>query len=204
MGEEPLKCSMILAESVINLDDQLLKTLAWTFTILSGAISIALSIHRFGLSPGKRIATIAGVLVFGFLVALLLISPYSPFRHIGFISKDQVQDIQDAHNKAGNQSSGYEMNDDGELTENPAETEVNRISEFIYVVVHPDGKISGVYNGSFFDAVLGGQTVSCELIDIGGDRVLIIWGDQLETIELGSAQEDTTFKVQKVPVTRDT
>lgn len=190
---------MILAEAVFNIDESVLRTLAWIFTVLSAVVSIGLSIHRFGLSPGKRIVAIVGVLAFGVTIAILFISEWSPFRQFVFISNDQAEQIKVAHDKEGDRSSGYEVTEDG-VTEKTAESELNRVSEFIYAVIHPDGKITAVYNGGFFDAEINGQVVNCELIEIGDDRVLIIKGEELETIDLKSDQAETTFKVQRVPV----
>ena len=190
---------MIVAEAVLNIDESLLRTLAWIFTVLSAIVSIGLSIHRFGLSPAKRIIAIIGVIAFGITIAILFISDLSPFKRLVFITSDQAEQIKIAHGKDGNRSSGYEVTEDG-VKEQTAGGELNRVSEFIYAVIHPDGKITAVYNGGFFDANLDGQVVNCELIEIGDDRILIIKGEELETVDLSSDQAENTFKVQKVPV----
>ena len=183
-------------------DEHLLKNLAWVFTVLSAVVSIALSVHRFGLSAGKRIAVIIGFLVFGVSIALLFISDYSPLKRLQFITANQAEQIRQAHQQDGDRNSGYEVTDQG-VVENSSNASVNRVSEYVYGVIHPDGKITAVYNGGFFDAQIDGRTVSCELIDIGDDRVLIIKdGDSIETINLKSSQADNEFKVQKVPVAR--
>lgn len=182
-----------------SLDEQILRYLAWIFTVLSALVSIGLSFHRFGLSPKMRIFSIIGVIAFGVTIAVLFISDLSPFKRFDFITTNQAKLIRNAHDKDGNRSAGYEVTKDG-VKENTAEDEVNRVSEYIYAVIHPDEKISAVYNGGFFDANINGSVVNCELIDIGEDRVLIIRGGELETISLKSDQENNTFKVQKVPV----
>ena len=183
------------------IDEQILRNLAWVFTVLSGAVSIALSIHKFGLSPGKRIAAIIGVLLVGVTIAILFISDLSPFKQLRFLTSDQAEKIQTAHEKDGNRASGYEVTDDG-ITENSAGGVVNRITDYIYGVKHPNGDITAVYNGGFFDAEIGGRTVNCELIKIDSDRVLIIIGNDLETVSVSSDQTENTFKVQKIPVAK--
>ena len=192
---------MTVAEVAINFDDQILRTLAWVFTLLSAVVSIALSIHRFGLSPGKRVIAILGTVSLGVVLAVLLISGVFPFNQLVFISKDQAKQIQDAHKKDGNHSSGFNVTESGVTNESAGAT-LNRISRYIYAVIHPNGNVTAVYNGGFFDAEIDGRTVSCELIDIGDNRVLIIMGSELETVVLGSDQEETRFKIQKVSVSR--
>lgn len=191
-----LIAAMILASA---LDEQLLRNLAWAFTVLSAVVSIGLSIHRFGLSPAKRIMAIVGVLLLGVAAAVLFISDLSPFNSFDFITKDQAEQIKTAHGKDGNRSTGYEITKDG-VTEKSASDEVNRVSEYIYAVIHPNGNITAVYNGGFFEAEVKGRKITCELIDVGDGRVLVISGDNLETVKLGSDQAENTFKIQKVPV----
>jgi len=186
----------------IAFDHQILNYLAWTFTILSGMISIALSLHRFGLSPYQRIGAIIGAILFGIAISILLISDASPLKRFKFINSDQFAKIQDAHNKDGFHSSGFVITDKG-VQDQSAGGSVNRVSDCIYAVIQPNGAISAVYNGGFFDAEINGRVENCELIDIGNNRVIIIRGGQIETFDLNSTQSGNTFKVQKVPVSRN-
>ncbi len=183
----------------IAIDHQILQYLAWTFTVLSAIISITLSLNRFGLSPVQRVGAIIGAIVVGVAISILLISDASPLKRLKFINALQFEQIQTAHDKGGSRSSGYIITDKG-VQDKAAGGSVNRISQYIYAVIHPNGTISAVYNGGFFDAEINGRVENCELIDIGDNRVLIIRGGQLETFNLGSTQTANTFKIQKVPV----
>jgi len=167
---------IFLAEAI---DDAVLRNLAWVFTVLSAVVSIGLSVYRFGLSPKLRIVAILSLIVLGVTVAFLFISDLSPLkRGLDLLTGTQKEEIVDG------------LEDD----------EVNRITEYIYAVIPPDGKLVAVYNGGFFDTEINGQIVTCELIEIGDDRVLIIKGEELETIDVTSKQTENSFKVQKVPV----
>jgi hypothetical protein len=187
----------------IAIDHQILQYLAWTFTVLSAVISIAFSLYRFGLSPFQRMGAIIGAIIVGVAISILLLSDASPLKRFKFINAAQFEQIQTAHDKDGTHSSGFIITKDGGVQDKAAGGTVNRVSDYIYAVIHPKGTISAVYNGGFFDAEINGRVENCELIDIGDNRVLIIRGGQLETFDLGSTQTTNTFKVQKVPVSRN-
>lgn len=192
---------MIIAEIAVDFDERILSTLAWVFTFISGAVSIILSINRFGLTPGRRNIIIAGLLSFGLIVVALYVADIFPFSRFVFVTREQAAQIRAAHEKDGNHSSGYTVTQTG-VTEQPAGGQVNRVSDFIYAVKQPNDTIIAVYNGSYFDADVNGKKVNCELIDIGDGRVLVIIDGRMETNLLSTDQANNTFKIQKVPVSK--
>jgi hypothetical protein len=178
------------------INENIMKTMAWVFTMISGVASIALTIHKFGLPKGKQISLIVGVLAFG-LVMVLVIIPRLGGPQV--ISSQETKHLQALVSELGMYSGGYEKTAEGFVTK-PLQGEVKRVSEFVYAVMHPNGHFDAVYSGDYFKASLGGNTVNCELIDLGNDRILIIKGTETEFVQLNSSQENCTFKIKRVPI----
>ncbi len=193
--------SPLSADLLASIDnEQIFKVMAWVFTVLSGVTSIALTIHKFGLTPAKRIALIIGVVCFGLVVVVLVAVPgISPFAGPPSIDKADREQIEALHEFLGSNSGSYRKTDGGWVTV-PSPNEVNRTSEFVFTVMHPNGDFDAVYSGGYFDAEIDGQVISCELIDVGKDRVLIVMGEAHEFVELKSDQSENIFKVRKVRV----
>ena len=192
-----MSTSIFFAEAFAN--EQIFKTMAWVFTMLSGVTSIALTIHKFGLSPAKRIGLIIGVISFGLVIVLLVIPGLSPFKGPAVISVSEEEQLQLLASELGDYSGGYKKTDDGFVSK-PVKGEVNRVSEYVYAVMHPNGHFDAIYSGDFFEAQIDGKAVNCELIDVGKGRVLIVKGEEPEFVQLNSDQSENTFKVKKVPV----
>ena len=187
----------IAAEAFVN--EHMMKTMAWVFTMLSGVASIALTIHKFGLPKWKQITLIVGVLSFGLVMVLVVIPRMSTFDGPAIITSEEAANLQVLASELGNYSGGYEKTEAGFVSK-PVRGEVNRVSEFVYAVMHPNGHFDAIYSGDYFTAQIDGNEINCELIDLGDDRVLIVKGDDTEMINLSSDQEKNTFKVKKVTV----
>lgn len=183
-------------------NDNLLKTLAWVFTLISGVASITLTIHKFGLPKWKQITLICSTLAFGLAVVFFIIPKVSPFEGPAILTAQETQQLQMLATHMGDSSGGYERTADGIVTkaiDGPVKS-VTRVSEHVYAVLHSGGQFDAVYSGDFFDATVDGKTISCELIDLGNDRVLIVKGDDTEFIDLNSDQSKSDFKIKKVTV----
>ncbi len=187
-----------LAQEVFA-NQHLLKTLAWVFTMISGVASITLTIHKFGLPKWKQITLICGVLAFGLAVVFFVIPRMTTFNGPAMLSVEDTQHLQALASELGDYSGGYEKTEAGFVSK-PMRGEVNRVSEHLFAVMHPDGHFDAIYSGDFFTAQIDGSEVSCELIDMGDDRVLIVRGDDTEIVKLGADQSKNTFKIKKVSV----
>lgn len=186
-------------ESEFFLNESMMKVMAWVFTMISGVASIALTIHKFGLSKWKQIGLICTILAMGLAVVVFVIPRFSSFDGPAVLSIEDTKQLQILARELGNYSGGYEKTDDGFVSK-PVSGEVNRISEYVYAVMHPNGQFDAIYSGDFFVAQIDGAEVNCELIDVGNDRVLIVKGKDTEFIDLKADQSGNTFKVKKVPV----
>ena len=186
------------AETYAN--DHMLKTLAWVFTLISGVASITLTIHKFGLPKWKQITLIVAVLSLGLITVFFVIPKMSTFDGPAIITVNETEHLQALASNLGDYSAGYEKTADGLFVSKPVSGQINRVSEYVYAVMHPDGRFDAIYSGDFFTAQIKGKEVNCELIDVGNDRVLIVKGDETEFIDLSSDQSDNTFKIRKVPV----
>lgn len=189
----------LFSQTEVFANEQIMKTLAWVFTMLSGVASIVLTIHKFGLPKWKQITLIFGVLAFGIVMVLVVIPKMSTFNGPSVITVQETSQLQALASELGNYSGGYEKTDEGFVSK-PVRGEVNRVSEFVYAVMHPNGHFDAVYSGDFFKANLDGTEVNCELIDLGDDRILIVKGSDAEFVNLNSDQTDNTFKVRRVAV----
>lgn len=192
---------VLLAETYVN--ENLLKTLAWVFTLISGVASIALTISKFGLSKGKQITLIAGTLGFGLAVVFFVIPQLSKSSAPDVITMDETKDLQLLAGVMGDFSGGYKRTANGIVSE-PARGSVNRVSEHVYAVMHPNGDFDAIYSGDFFEATVDGKQINCELIDLGSGRILIVKGEETEFVELDSDQSKNTFKIKKVSVQAQT
>ncbi|MDF1810949.1 MAG: hypothetical protein P1V20_02005 [Verrucomicrobiales bacterium] len=189
----------IFSQTEAFANEHILKTLAWVFTMLSGAASIALTIHKFGLPKWKQVSLIVGVLTFGLVMVLFVIPKMSTFHGPSVITVQEAGQLQALASELGDYSGGYEKTEEGFVSK-PVRGEVTRVSEFVYAVMHPNGHFDAIYSGDFFKANLGGTEVNCELIDLGDDRILIVKGAEAEFVNLNSDQEENTFKIRRVPV----
>ncbi len=190
---------MILANFFVS--DQVLQTLAYIFTALSGVASIALTIHKFGLSPWKRVLLIVGVIMFG-LALLVVIIPQMNKSHGPAIVTQQEQDTlnQLTQYVGASNIAAVTQSADGELATVAATGGVKRVSKTMYAVQTPDGGKAYVFSGAAFDCEVDGQRVNCQLLEAIEGRVIVVYGDKVDQIDLGGDQEDATFKVEKLVV----
>lgn len=190
---------MIFAAAQGLIPEDIFKTMAWVFTILSGVASIALTIHKFGLAPWKRVTLIVGVIIFGLAIVLVVI-PATTLNAPQVVTEAEEKQISAVASELGDYSGGYSKDSDGNITTKIVSGEVNRVSEFVFAIQHPDGNFDAIYSGDFFTANLEGTETNCELIDLGEDRVLIVMGEKTEFIDLNKDQKENVFKVKKVQV----
>ena len=187
----------IFAETYAN--EQLFKVMAWVFSALAGVASIALTIHKFGLPVWKQVSLVGGVLAFGLTMVFVVIPRMGTFGGPAFISLEKSKEIGVLASELGEFSQGYKITENGVLSQ-PLRGEVNRVSEWVFAILHPNGELDVIYSGDFFTAQIDGSDVNCELIDVGNNRVLIVKGEDSEIVNLKSDQSEKTFKVKKVPV----
>jgi len=188
----------ILAVADLLNSEEFLKTMAMVFTVLSGIASIVLTLSKFGLGLWKKVTLTGSVLGLGLVMVIFFLTKASSLGP-KILSAQDTRSLSMLASELGEYSAGFTKTDAG-IVSRPVRGEVTRVSEYIFAVMHPDGKFDAIYSGDYFPADINGTKVNCELIDIGGDRVVIVKGQQTEIIDLKSDQSNNTFKVKKIPV----
>ncbi len=190
---------MITAMTYIS--DEVLQALAYIFTALSGVASIALTIHKFGLSPWKRVLLIVGVIIFGLAVILVVIPAVTNASGPFLVTQQEQATVSALTSAVGaNNISSIAQTADGNLTTVAATGGVKRVSKVMYAVQTPDGGKAYVFSGAAFEAKIGEQTVNCQLLEAIEGRVIIVYGDQVDQIDLNGDQAENPFKVERLVV----
>lgn len=187
--------------AITYVSDEVLQALAYIFTALSGVASIALTIHKFGLSPWKRVLLIVGVIIFGLAVILVVIPAVTSSQGPGFVTQAEQTTVSTlTQTIGGNNISSITQLPDGNLTTVAATGGVKRVSKVMYAVQTPDGSKAYVFSGAAFDTTIDGSKVNCQLLEAIEGRVIIVYGDQVDQIDLNGDQENAIFKVERLVV----
>tara|TARA_R110002096_G_scaffold147671_27_gene307900 strand:- start:10028 stop:10606 length:579 start_codon:yes stop_codon:yes gene_type:complete len=187
--------------AITYVSDEVLQALAYIFTALSGVASIALTIHKFGLSPWKRVLLIVGVIIFGLAVILVVIPAVTQSQGPGFVTQQEQETVNTLTKYVGGSNiSSITQTPDGNLTTVAATGGVKRVSKVMYAVQTPDGNKAYVFSGAAFDTSIGGKQVNCQLLEAIEGRVIIVYGDQVDQIDLNGDQENAIFKVERLVV----
>ena len=189
----------MVLQSFLNSD--ILQALAWIFTVLSGVASIALTIHKVGLAPWKRVILIVGVIILGLVIVLVVIPATNTMSGPAVVSVEERTNAQTITQTIGaNHIGAITQDQDGNLNTVVARGGVKRVSQTMYAIQVPDGSKVYVFSGASFDAEIDGQKTNCQLLEAIEGQVIIVYGNNALPVQLEGDQSSSLFKVEKLSV----
>jgi hypothetical protein len=204
--------------------DEVLQSLAWIFTALSAVVSIAIGVAKFGLSPAKRAVLIVGIIIFGLAVAAVLI-PGSRWGLTGadlaaaeskggahVASEVDLVAIQQLIASVGPENVGglvFEKDGNIRILFNSSPV-ARRADSQLYAVQFGEAEAAkgGVekvvaFSGASFDAEIGGRTQTVEILESGGDQVIIATEQGIEMVDTAaSATQSGGVRVERLALTQ--
>ncbi len=212
-----------------NLDfisDDILQAVAWIFTALSAVASIALTIHKFGLSPLKRALLLFGIILFGLALVVFLV----PGSRWGLFDQPLIGGSGGSGGAAGGGGStvvggadlaavremieligadrvnGLLFHDNGRIEVVFATAPVRRgPNSQLYAVEFDEesGRGDGVrkavaFSGTSFEGKIGNRMQNVEIVESGGGEVLVSTDDGIEMVVPGAGAERGGVSVEKL------
>lgn len=177
-----------------QLTENLIPILAYVFTILSGAASIALTVHKMGLTTWKKVTVIVGVFIVGLLVVFIVIPNATEYKDEGEIAVEVLEDVVEKEF-----ISWYTVDrETNEVNFSGTRGKTDRLLGARYKVRSPDKDAKYdvfAYAGESFEVELNGDAVTGKVIPghSGDGTVVIIYGNPLEAQEWPTQTEP--FKV---------
>jgi len=182
----------------------ILQALAWIFTALAGVASLSLTIHKFGLSPWKRVMLIVGAIAFGLAVVLIVVpqayeesqdeSPNAGANALAGIDQEFLKSLIDSGSV-----SGMMIRDDGSMelvfaTEPSAPKSNDLVAVELPESARTKGGVQYVLapSGSTMQTQVGSETLG---ISVDDDNVIAALGDDVEFYDRNTEQGASKFKI---------
>lgn len=195
-----------MSAAISFLNFEIIQVLAWIFTVLSAMVSIALTIHKFGLTPGKRLGLIVGVIVVGLGAAAVLIPNAKDWglfdlEELAGSKSNQVDSLALIKELSKDpRFGGIEMRPDGSYQIFYLSQAVQRPDNADLFQVELAGEKAGetksflAYSGTAIEAKIGGQKKTVEILDTGSDDIIVAAGDDVAVVKPeGAAAGDSKW-----------